>query len=322
MKAKHYSLPILVFALFALAGCSQTITNLTSPQIPQNPSGIYTLSVHTSVNDDHLVPDSMKVFIEIEGTQQEMQPSPSGGDLFEYEYAMPSDRAQAKYYFTIYYTTQQNGLKQNHTITSQLYTLNIVNRYVITMEATRGPVGSTIPVVGRGFSSYDSVVIGGIEAPTTHDSVNSLTFSVPPLAAGHDYEVDLHSGSNVFPLGLFHVDVSNFTVTPANLEVASGDSALLVINMGLKAPDGGVPVDVKTDVPASVVMAPVTIPGGSPTVTVKVKGGQPGQGSLHLNAAGFNEVIVPITVTAAAAPAPAPEPIVTPPPAPPVHMGS
>lgn len=321
MKAKHYSLSLLAFALFALTGCNQTITNLTSSQIPQNPSGIYTLTTHTQVPVDHLVADSVKVYIEIEEAQHEMQPSPSGGDLYEYEYAMPSDRAEAKYYFTINYTTLENGLKQDHTTTSQLYTLSIVNRYVITMEATRGLVGSSIPVVGRGFSQFDSVVIGGIEAPTTYESPNSLAFAVPPLAAGQDYEVDLHSGSNVFPMGTFHVDVANLTVTPESVEVASGDSALLVINMGQKAPEGGVPVDVKTDIPASVIMAPVTIPGGSPTVTVKVKGGDAGQGSLHLNAPGFNEVIVPITVSPAAAPEPAPEPTPAPAPAP-VHMGS
>jgi hypothetical protein len=310
MKAKPYSL--LLLALLALAGCSQPVSNLTAPQIPQNPSGIYTLTTHTQLDDDHRVPGSEKAYIEIEDARHEMQPSPSGGDIYEYDYTMPPDRAEAKYYFVITYDVLQNGLTRERTITSPLYTLNIVNRYVLTMEATRGLVGTVIPVVGRGFSKFDSIVIGGVQAPTTYASSNALSFVVPALPANQDYAVELHSGQNVFPIGLFHLDVSNLVVTPDSVDVASGDNTPLIIDMGQKAPDGGVPVDVKTDVPASVIMPEVVIPGGSRTVSVQIKGGQPGKGSLHLNAPGFNEVIVPIDVIPAAeqtpAPAPAPEP--------------
>jgi hypothetical protein len=313
MKAKHYSLIALVS--LALAGCQQPVSNLTAPQIPQNPSGIYTLSCHTQLNDSYLVPGSTKAYVTLEGTQREMQPSPSGGDIYEYEYTMPSDRSDAKFYYTVTYNDQQNGLTRQKSVTSTLYTLSVVNRYVITMEATRGPVGAPIPVVGSGFTSYDKVVIGGVEAPTKYSSPYSLSFEVPALPADHDYAVELHSGDNVFPMGLFHLDVSNLSVTPASVEVASGDEAILVVSMGRNAPGGGVPVDVLTDVPASVIMAPVVIPGDSPSVSVKIKGGQPGQGNLHLNAPGFNGVIVPITVSPGAPEAPPPAP----PPEEPVH---
>ncbi|MGA2053490.1 MAG: IPT/TIG domain-containing protein [Opitutales bacterium] len=319
MKAKLYSLLVLVF--LALSGCTQPVSNLTAPQIPQNPSDIYTLTAHTQLNDTTVVPGSTVAYITIEGEQHEMEPSPSGGDIYQYEYTMPSDRSQAKFFYTIKYNVQENGLTRQKTATSQLYTLSVVNRYVITMEASRGPVGASIPVVGSGFTSYDKVVIGGVDAPTSYASPYSLSFEVPALPAGQDYEVDLHSGDNVFPMGLFHLDVSNLSVTPGSLEVASGDDTTLVVGMGLNAPGGGVPVDVLTDVPASVIMAPVVIPGGARTVSVKIKGGQPGEGSLHLNAPGFNGVIVPISVTPAVVPvAPPPAPVAAPVTPPPSHV--
>jgi hypothetical protein len=327
MKAKHYSLLLLsALALFGLSGCSQPVTNLTAPQIPQNPSGIYTLSCHTQVDDDHVVKGSEQAFVTIEGTERQMAPSPAGGDLYEYEYTMPSDRSQAKYYYSVKYNVERDGITRQRVATSKLYTLNIVNRYVITMEATRGPVGATIPVVGRGFTKFDTVVIGGLEAPTSYASPNAISFQIPPMPGDHDYAVELHSGTNVYPMGLFHLDTTNLSVTPESLDFNSGDNAKLVISMGRPAPQGGVPVSVLTDVPSSVIMAPVTIPGGASTVSVTIKGGSPGKGTLHLNAPGFNGVIVPVSVI----PATAPEPIVpvfTPPPPPPpapapVHMGS
>jgi hypothetical protein len=307
MKAKPIPTLALLLAIL-LAGCSQPITNLTVPQVPQNPSGVYTLTMNARITEPNVDTDSIGGFIVIEGAEHPMTKSPYGELMYEYDYTMPTDRAEAKYYFFLRYNVIENGLTHARVITTPVYTLDIVNRYVLTMEATRGPVGASIPVVGR-----------GIEAQTNYGSPNAVTFAVPPLPADQDYAVELHSGTNVFPIGLFHVDGSNLTITPASVELAAGDSGEIVVGMDLDAPGGGVPVDVETDVPASVIMPEVVIPGGARTVSVKIQGGQPGKGSLHFTAPGFNEVVIPVDIEPAAPP---PPPL--PPPSPPIQrsMGS
>ncbi len=325
MKAKHFSLFVLAL-LAALCGCSQPIVNLTPPSATQNDSGIYTLSMNARLPTTDYVTGSMRAFIEIEGKEHEMKRAPYGDLIYTYEFAMAPTHNQAKYYFTLKYDTEdKSGIVRAATTTSQLYTMSVLNHYVLALVATRGSVGSVISVVGNGFSRLDRVVIGGLEAPTTYSSANAITFAVPPLPANHDYMVELNSaGGNVFPIGPFRVDPSVLTVTPASLDLASGDSVQLIVNMGRKAPEGGVPVDARTDVPASIVMPVITIPGGSPTVSAKITAGQPGKGTLHLSAQGFDEVLVPVNVVPApdkpaAAPAPAP---VAPQPAAAVKMGS
>lgn len=233
-----------------------------------------------------------------------MDPAPYGDRLFEYDYQMPGDRSQAKYFFSIRYQEKVDELVKDRDDTTETYTLNVVNRYVLAMEATRGPVGSVIPVVGRGFSRVDRIVIGGTEAPTTVASANALTFAVPPLPAG-DYPVEWHSGTDVFQIGAFHVDGADLKVTPSMLEFPSGTSAQLTFDMGLPAPEGGLPVAVLTDIPASVVMPDVVIPAGQSSVTVNVSGAATGSGSLHISAVGFGQVVVPVKIDEAP-PAPAP----------------
>ena len=50
---------------------------------------------------------------------------------------------------------------------------------------------------------------------------------------------------------------------------------------------GGVVVDVKTNVPLSVIMPEALIAEGDKTVNIPIKGGQPGEGKLVISAAGF-----------------------------------
>jgi hypothetical protein len=150
----------------------------------------------------------------------------------------------------------------------------------------------------------DKIVIGGIEAPTTVASSNALTFAVPPIPAG-DYPVEWHSGTDVFQIGAFHVDNADLKVTPTSIEVASGSTTTMTFDMGLPAPEGGLPVSVLTDVPGSVVMPDVVIPAGQSNVTINISGGTVGSGSLHISSPGFSQLVVPVKITEAP-PAPAP----------------
>ncbi|HTB64125.1 MAG TPA: hypothetical protein VK737_11130, partial [Opitutales bacterium] len=114
------------------------------------------------------------------------------------------------------------------------------------------------------------------------------------------YPVEWHSGSAVTQIGGFHVDSSALTVTPTSLELASGDATSLTISMDQPAPDGGVPFAVLTDIPGSAVMpAQIIVNAGETSATVKIAGGAPGAGTLHISAPGIERAVVAIKVNPA-----------------------
>jgi len=309
MKAKHIPLATALILAVLPAACNNPVVNINTPQAAENQSRIYSLFVNARLNEHDLVEGTTKAYVVIEGDEHEMAPASYGDEIYEYDYRMPADREEAKYYFVVRYD-EKFGLLVKHREwkSDQVYTLNVVNRYVLQMEVARGLVGTVVPVVGRGFLPEDYVVIGGTAAPTKVTSAIGMTFQVPPLPPG-DYPVEWHSGSDVFQIGAFHVDMADFKVAPASLEVASGDSTTLTIGIDQPAPYGDLPVSVLTDAPASVIMDKVRIPAGQNSVSVKITGGQPGAGNLRISTPGFNMVTVPIKVDEAA-----PAPIVLPPP--------
>jgi len=322
MKAKHIPLIASLALAAALTGCNHPVTNFTLPQTAENQSHLYTLSVNARANVHNMIDGSLKAFVIIDGDEHEMALAPYGDNLFQYDYQMPADRAVAKYYFSIRYKERVGEIIKDRELRDpegqKPYVLNVVNRYVLAMETTRGPVGSVVPVVGSGFSPIDRIVIGGSEAPTHFASTNAITFTVPPMASG-DYPVEWHSGTDVTPVGAFHVDMADLKITPATFELSSGGSTQVTFDIGLPAPEGGVPVSVLTDIPASIIMPEIVIPAGESSVTVKITGGAVALGSLHVSAPGFNQAVVPVKITEAVVmpmPMAEPAPVVVPTPAP------
>ncbi len=296
-KAKFLFLPLLALAAF-LVGCGPSITNLTSNPVPQNPSGIYEISMSVDNMDNSLIKGSFKPYVVIEGDARPMLQSDIGKDIYKYNFAMPEGRNAARYYFILDYQTDFKGdIKDKQVQSGKVYTLALTNRYVITLEAYRGPVGSSIPVVGRGFSQYDKIIIGGFEADTTYYSPTALSFLVPPLPAGDSYRVELASGSGLMPVGNFQVDPAKLTVSRSNLSLSPGQREVLIVGIAFEAPQGGLPIDVTTDIPQSVVMPEVVIPAGAKSVSVPIEGGMPGTGSLFVSAPGFSEIKIPLRVT-------------------------
>lgn len=295
MKAKLYAI-LAAGAAVLLSGCGPTITNLTSKQVPQNASGIYTLSMAVRNEDGAIADSSFAPKVVVDGTSRPMTRSELGRNVFEYDYVMPEGRNEARYYYLLDYSRETDSPRQE---TSDIYDLLLTNRYVITLESLRGPVGAEIPVVGRGFTEYDKIVIGGFETDTQYQSPTSLTFLVPALPANASYRAELVSGHGVIDLGEFHVDGAKLAVDPASLEISPGERALIVFGIDFPASAGGLPVNVMTDIPASVIMPEVVIPAGSRTVSITVEGGQPGSGILFVSAPGYNEIEVPVTVRGA-----------------------
>ena len=167
---------------------------------------------------------------------------------------------------------------------------------VLSLVASRGPVGARIGVVGRGFTPQDKIYLDDNPARTTYESPNALSFFVPALPAGN-YHVMLGGSAGNSPVGTFHIDPSKVTVSPESLTLHTGEQQPLTFTVPNAAQPGGMLLDVTTDVPESVIMPEVVVPEGQTSVTIMVEGGQPGSGSLFLKGYDSGEVTIPVTVT-------------------------
>ena len=281
-----------------LTGCSSTIVNMTSDTIAENPSSIYTITARVKPNATELVKGSLKVQIVVDGQIHPMEKSPLGDGLYEFDYHMPAGRTEATYYLLVNYASQRGNLTVPVEEYTELRTIRLTNRYVYTLEAVRGPIGARIAIVGRGFTPQDVVYLDSVPARTVFESPNAIAFAVPAVPAGRAYTVSLNNGTTSQQVGSFRVDGLSLDVAPTSLNLTTGGRATLTFALGSPAPDGGLLIDVSTDVPASVIMPEVIIPAGATTATITVQGGQPGTGNLFVTGAGSGEISVPVTVSA------------------------
>ena len=302
MKIKSFLslLALSVTALF-LAGCAKAVKNLTPSEFPENPSSIYTLSVEIREKKDlGVVKDSLRPTVVSDGESRFMSRSPIGDNIWDYEYKMPSGRRNAVYYFDIEYEVYGSESKRVKSITlpkDGLLKFTLVNRYAVTLEAKRGPVGSKIGLVGRGFNPSDQVFVGGQLTNSEYFSPNALSFFVPSLPASNSYNVTIRGDSGEIIVGSFRVDSAQMQVLPSNVNVASGERATLIFSIPIEAPTSGLPVEITTNIPDSVILPEVTIPAGSKSVSVSLEGGTPGIGVLYLEALGYSPLEVPISVS-------------------------
>lgn len=288
--------------LFVITGCQTPIFHdFTRERIPENPSNIYTFEFAARLGQTNAIAGTERAQIVINGKTFDMQPSPRGDRIFTFDYAMPPGVTEARYYFILTYDEVSNNVRRTRTRFSThehggVYVARLINRFTIQLLAERGPVGSTIGLVGSGFSAGDVVVVNGQEAATTFHSPISLEFTVPSLPAGRSYEVALRTGSGDIPAGMFRIDEGSFSVLPARVRLSSGGRDQMSFQIPGVAPAGGLLIDVTTDVPASIIMPEVVIPSGFSSVVIDIEGGQPGTGTLFIEAPGFRRQEIPIEV--------------------------
>lgn len=269
--------------------------------IARRASRIYTLSMSAYINDGSLVKDSIEPFIVID---EQVIPMKEVKDMkydriYEYDYVMPKGRKDAKYYFMLKYKVDNTvkGVSEERVIKSRtVYELKPVSRYVVNIQNERGPVGSEVPVLGRGFDKLDKITIGGVDADTEYLSRSTLNFTVPPLEAGKNYDVNLVGTKGDLWIGQFRVDPAEMQVSPASITMKSSDVTNLIFNIGFAAPKGGYPIDVKTNIPSSIIMDEVVVPEGQTSTSVSLKAAAAGKGALYINGVGFNEKVVPVEV--------------------------
>ncbi len=286
-----------VLGLAFLSGCdSVTLTDLTPRSMAENPSQIYSFNLRVASRTNTV--SGIAPNIIMDGKSFPMKASPLAAGLYEFEYQLPAGRDSIAYYYLVNFNVEGNSVITTRETYTQVETIKIVRRYVLSLEVNRGPVGSRISVVGRGFTPQDTIHFNGAPARTTLDSPNALSFFVPALEPNRNYQVTVNSPTGNSPVGTFRIDASSITVSPASLTLRTGDRSTLTFALPNAAPPGGTLLDVGTDVPDSVIMPEVIVPQGQTYVTIPVEGGRPGTGSLFLKGFGSGEVTVPITVVA------------------------
>jgi hypothetical protein len=284
-------------SLFLLAGCETvTLTDLTPKSMAENPSQIYTFSLRITPRSNSV--SGIAPHIIVDGKNYDMKPSPLGQGIYDFEYQPRAGTEQIAYYYLVNYNVEGNNTQTPQETYTAIQTVQLVHRYVLSLEVNRGPVGARIAVVGRGLTEQDTINFNGTPARTVYHSPNALSFFVPALDPNKNYNVTLNSGAGSSPVGTFRIDPSSVTVSPSSLSLRTGERQTLTFTLPNAAPPGGTLLDVQTDVPESVIMAEVIVPAGQTYAAVQVEGGKPGSGNLFLKGYGSGEVTIPISVTA------------------------
>jgi hypothetical protein len=289
----------LSVSLWLMSGCRQpSFINLTSKNISQNPSGIYTLQTELEIQDRGIKKDTVEVFAVVGGEKLVMVQDDLNPALWSCDYKLPSGFDEATYYFEAKYASVlDNGNVANRIMTSDLQTFRLENRYVGNLASYRGPVGAEIAVQGRGLTKYDVIKVGEQDTTTRFLSENELRFVIPALPSGLDYPVKLSGGAHgALDIGNFRIDESRLSVSPNTLDIQSGDTATLLFKIDYEAPAGGLAIDVKTNIPNSVIMPEAVIAEGDKTVNIPIRGGEAGEGKLVISANGFEGTEVSVKV--------------------------
>ncbi len=288
----------LLASLALLTGCETVrLTNLTPASMPENPSQIYTFSLRVAPRTNTVPANSIAPHIIVDGRNYDMKPSPLGQGIYDFEYTLPAGREEIAYYYLVNYNVEGNNTLTPGEAYTDVARVQVVRRYVLSLEFNRGPVGARVSVLGRGFTSNDSINFNGQPARTTVESPTSLSFYVPALEPNRNYQVTLNSTAGNSPVGTFRIDASSVTVFPLSLALRTGERQTLSFTIPNPAPAGGTLLDITTDVPDSVIMPEVIIPQGQTMANITIEGGRPGTGSLFLKGYGSGEVSVPVSVS-------------------------
>ena len=96
-----------------------------------------------------------------DGQSHDMVRSPASTEIYEFEYKLPSFQDKIGYYYLVDYSAQNNGQNETRQAFTPIQHATIVNRYVLSLEVNRGPVGARIGVLGRGFTPQDQIGFDG-----------------------------------------------------------------------------------------------------------------------------------------------------------------
>ena len=281
--------------LLGLAGCAQTLTNITPEVAQRNPSNLYRFTTQCNVLETKVVPGSFDLNLVIDGEKHALKSEALTPAFFYYDHILDAERTEAKYYFELKYQLNNRGKVRNYSAKTALATFKIEERCCFCLDNERAPVGSSIKILGRGFTAGDRVIVGEYNAVTSFESENVLKFIIPPVIAGKAYPVyAICNDQKTFVSNLL-IDNSRFFIEPDSVELEKGEKVSFTVETNAPVATD-LYVNVTTDIPNSVIMPEVVIKAGEMSATVEIEGGDAGKGSLFVSAQGFDEVKIPIEV--------------------------
>lgn len=297
MKTKFNAFLLAILPLSLINANELLINNLTPENVPQNPSEIYSINVEISPMSSNIHKDLIKPSIVIDGKTYPMTKGSMGPLSFTYDYKMPSGANTVRYYFDVDYTTKvfETETKERK-IKSNIYDLHLINRYTSSLDVSRGPIGATIAISGRGLSRSDTILFEDTKAQTTYISPNLLTFQVPALPAGKIYDVYIQGNNGTTRIGEFKIDAPSLHVNTHSIFLKTSEHTTFTLEIDNPAPKGGLVFDITTDIPESIIMDDVTIPHGQKTIDITIEGAKPASGSLFISADNFSELTIPVAV--------------------------
>ena len=111
-----------------------------------------------------------------------------------------------------------------------------------------------------------------------------LQFVVPELRPDFGYGIEVRSTTRAQTAGYLRIDpASPLSVLPNQLSLEPGQRQALAFALDYPAPDGGLYINVTTDIPGSIIMPEVLIPEGARSVSAVIEGGKVGSGHLFIN---------------------------------------
>ncbi len=295
-----------VAALWA-AGCGVTVRNTTPSMLVRNASGIYPIEARVNKNNSAILDKSIRTDLVIWDQTVPMTLVAPSTDTepshWTHSLVVPPGQSEIYYYFRIRYQLEKPlvSIENREAVfprgaPQKTYLLRISDRMSAGLDSERGRVGSTISVLGKGFTPDDHVSIGGQLMPTTFKDSGVLKFQILPVAGNQSYPVEVVGAANdVIKSGTLIVDNSDFAVIP--IALVQGAKAWLTIRIPQPAPPGGITVTLKPSDPTLVDLpASITIKEGKTEAVIKTVGGAIGAATLSVESLGFQPASVPINV--------------------------
>jgi hypothetical protein len=286
----------IVGVLF-LVGCDdENICNMTPNVIPQNQSNIYTLTMTVHDMGGNASRKTVKPYVIINGEKHEMKKHPDGNNVFVYDHHFHGVGV-IPYYFEVVYRANRNGNIRKKAVKSNLFDITVTDKYIFALNANRGPIGTSVSIVGHGLAQTDKVRFGKRIVRANWLSTGAIEFIVPAVECGSEYEVYVLANRKEFFAGMFFVDESTLHCSTNSIYLANGGSQRIVFMLDHPAPESGVEIEITTDIPNSIIMPEVRFMPGERTVSVNITASEESaKGTLFVHANGFSSLEIPLEV--------------------------
>lgn len=296
MLKSVFSFSSKILLVLSLAGCSKTLTNVTPDDAQRNPSNLYRFTTQCNIRMNKVIPETLKLSLVIDGEKFPLKAYDLTPSFYYYDHFLDATRTDAKYFFEACYVINNCGKKIERCDKTPLAKFKIREHFCSCLGGERAPISAEVKVLGQGFTAGDLVQVGEYNAVTHFISENVISFQVPNVETGKFYPVYFVSNGEKNFIGNLLIDQGLLSVDTDSIELNTGDKEEIVILSSMKAGNGGLYVNVTTDIPNSVIMPEVVIPEGEDSVAVEIEGGDAGEGHLYISAKGFNEIELPIVV--------------------------